>query len=196
MGGCCSCRLFWTMEFPLCPLSILRRFLFSSWLFCFPLTWKLPMGGSCLLNLHGRSWVFYFGFRISTNSKSVSWKPSGVLFLVYFFHRSPPSAASWSRLENHLSGFPGIRNAINTTLPPNNYSGFSWEPSSSVTEVRLTGQNAVLKTYVLVGRKVCFILDAGHLREKTDSSPKAISPSAQQWTGTFEGEFQGGHGRR
>ena len=26
--------------------------------------------------------------------KSVSWKPSGVAFLIYFFHRSPPSAAS------------------------------------------------------------------------------------------------------
>ena len=50
--------------------------------------------------------------------KSVSWRPSGVAFLIYFFHRSPPSAASWSDLENHLSGFPGIRNAINTTPPP------------------------------------------------------------------------------
>ena len=61
-----------------------------------------------------------------------------------------------------------------------------------VTEVRLTDQNTLLKRYVLVGRKLCFILHAGHLGEKADSSPKVIFPSAQQWTRTFEGEFRGG----
>jgi len=59
-----------------------------------------------------------------------------------------------------------------------------------VTEVRLTDQNAVLKRYVLIGRKLWFNFACWPPQGENRLKSKSHLPSAQQWTRTLKGSFR------
>ena len=93
--------------------SVLRLFLFPNWLFCFPLTWKLPMGGSRLLNLHGRPWVLWFGFRSFQQTQECFLEASREFRSSFIFPSVPTICCIPITFRKPHGGFPGVRKPIN-----------------------------------------------------------------------------------